>query len=209
MHRQTNRMCPIYAVTSWFSLVFPSTEGYLAIIKDSYEAYIIYQVSSIKKSAERCFLANDSTYLPPFSINQSIHHQFLSFCISVLGKGDREKVIDLLAKRADHLAPPVSFRSLCFCCCYELEFENDHAKARAVLLQCQEFAMQFVFWRPVTTIAKVVLKNYEYYGPWGAEGPNDWRAPQFYIFLIQNISIFMAFTGLLKFYHLVDKDLAW
>jgi hypothetical protein len=39
-----NRMCPIYAVTSWFSLVFPSTEGYLAIIKDSYEAYIIYQV---------------------------------------------------------------------------------------------------------------------------------------------------------------------
>lgn len=37
-------MCPIYAITSWFSLVFPDTEGYLAIIKDSYEAYIIYQV---------------------------------------------------------------------------------------------------------------------------------------------------------------------
>lgn len=38
-------MCPIYAITSWFSLVFPDTEGYLAIVKDSYEAYIIYQVS--------------------------------------------------------------------------------------------------------------------------------------------------------------------
>lgn len=36
-------MCPIYAVTSWFSLVFHSAEGYLAIIKDSYEAYVIYQ----------------------------------------------------------------------------------------------------------------------------------------------------------------------
>eukprot|EP00980_Cylindrotheca_fusiformis_P024111 scaffold11532_cov119-Cylindrotheca_fusiformis.AAC.3 len=159
-------MSPIYAVTSWFSLVFPSTEGYLAIVKDSYEAYVIYQ-------------------------------------------GDREYVIDLLAKRADHLSPPVSIRSMCFCCCYEQEFENDNAKARAVLMQCQVFAMQFVFWRPVTTITKVVLKKYDYYGPWGAEGPNDWRAPQFYIFLIQNISIFMAFTGLLKFYHLVDKDLAW
>ena len=37
-------MSPIYAITSWFSLVFHSAEGYLAIIKDGYEAYIIYQV---------------------------------------------------------------------------------------------------------------------------------------------------------------------
>jgi len=170
-------MCPIYAITSWFSLVFPSTEGYLAIVKDAYEAYIIYQ--------------------------------FLSFCISVIGKGKHEKVVDLLAKRADRLPPPVSISSLCSFCCKEIEFEDAHAKARAVLLQCQVFAMQFVFWRPVTTIATVVLKKYEYYGPWGAEGPSDWRAPQFYIFLIQNISIFTAFTGLLKFYHLVDEDLAW
>eukprot|EP00526_Cylindrotheca_closterium_P007368 CAMPEP_0113645456 /NCGR_PEP_ID=MMETSP0017_2-20120614/23964_1 /TAXON_ID=2856 /ORGANISM="Cylindrotheca closterium" /LENGTH=690 /DNA_ID=CAMNT_0000557201 /DNA_START=283 /DNA_END=2355 /DNA_ORIENTATION=+ /assembly_acc=CAM_ASM_000147 len=170
-------MCPIYAITSWFSLVFPATEGYLAIIKDSYEAYIIYQ--------------------------------FLSFCISVIGKGEHENVVDLLAKRADHLPPPVSIQSFCACCCGAVEFESDHAKARAVLLQCQVFAMQFVFWRPVTTIAKVLLKKYEYYGPFGAEGPDDWRAPQMYIFLIQNISIFTAFTGLLKFYHLVDEDLAW
>jgi hypothetical protein len=38
-------MSPIYAITSWFSLVFPNAEGYLAIIKDAYEAYVIYQVS--------------------------------------------------------------------------------------------------------------------------------------------------------------------
>ena len=38
-------MSPIYAITSWFSLVFHSAEGYLAIIRDSYEAYVIYQVS--------------------------------------------------------------------------------------------------------------------------------------------------------------------
>jgi ElaB/YqjD/DUF883 family membrane-anchored ribosome-binding protein len=37
-------MSPIYAITSWFSLVFPQAEGYLAIIKDAYEAYVIYQV---------------------------------------------------------------------------------------------------------------------------------------------------------------------
>lgn len=166
-------MSPIYAITSWFSLVFPEAEGYLAIIKDAYEAYVIYQ--------------------------------FLSFCIAVLGKGDRHTVVDVLAKRADHLTPP--FRL--FFCCQRDPYENDHHLADAILLQCQLFAMQFVFFRPVTTIAKVVLAKYQYYGPWGAEGPNDYRAPQFYVTLIQNLSIFIAFTGLLKFYHAVDKDLEW
>ncbi len=40
-------MSPIYAITSWFSLVFPEAEGYLAIIKDAYEAYVIYQVRTV------------------------------------------------------------------------------------------------------------------------------------------------------------------
>ena len=40
-------MSPIYAITSWVSLVFPQLEGYAAILKDSYEGYIIYQVSQI------------------------------------------------------------------------------------------------------------------------------------------------------------------
>ena len=33
-------MCPIYSTTSWLSLVIPSIEGYLAILKDMYEAYV-------------------------------------------------------------------------------------------------------------------------------------------------------------------------
>ncbi|KAG7374151.1 organic solute transporter Ost alpha [Nitzschia inconspicua] len=164
-------MCPIYAITSWLSLVFPSSAGYLAIIKDGYEAYIIYQ--------------------------------FLSFCISVLGKGDRNKVVDLLSKQVDHLTPP--FRL--FPCCCKPHYEDDRALADAILTQCQAFAMQFVFWRPATTIANFLLNKYHYYGL--ADNPHDYRAPQFYITLIQNLSIFTAFAGLLKFYHAVDKDLEW
>jgi hypothetical protein len=165
-------MSPIYAITSWFSLVFHSAEGYLAIIKDAYEAYVIYQ--------------------------------FLSFLIAVLGKGDRQTVVDLLAKRADHLTPP--FR---FCACWEIccapkhpRHETNHQLADEILLQCQIFAMQFVFFRPLTTTAMVVLQKLQYYG--NADSPMDYRAPQFYIVIVQNISIFMAFTGLLKFYHAVD-----
>jgi hypothetical protein len=102
------------------------------------------------------------------------------------------------------LTPP--FR---LCPCFKRDpYENAHALADAILLQCQFFALQFVFFRPLTTIANVLLAKFEYYGPW-ADNANDWRAPQPYITLIQNVSIFTAFTGLLKFYHAVDKDLEW
>ena len=169
-------MSPIYAITSWFSLVFHSAEGYLAIVKDAYEAYIIYQ--------------------------------FLSFCISVLGKGDRDAVVDLLAQHADHLTPPFRICGLCeYCCCRVEPYRNNRALADAILLQCQVFAMQFVFFRPLTTTAMVVLQKMDYYGL--GDGPTDYRSPQFYLTIVQNVSIFTAFAGLLKFYHAVDQDLAW
>jgi len=164
-------MCPIYAITSWFSLVFHEAEGYLAIVKDFYEAYIIYQ--------------------------------FLSFCISVLGRGDRSAVVDLLAANAGHLSPP--FRLDCMC--NRNPYDSDRDMASAVLLQCQIFALQFVFMRPTLTIAMFVLDKYGYYGPTG--NPMDYRSPQFYIVAAQNASVFIAFTGLMKFYHAVDKQLAW
>jgi len=165
-------MCPIYAVTSCLSLVLPTYAGYLGIIKDFYEAYIIYQ--------------------------------FLSFCISAIGGGDRNKVIDLLAKQVGHLNPP--FR-LFFCCCKPY-YENDKALASAILLQCQFFAIQFVFWKPVTAISMVFLKKYDYYGPYASDAL-DWKSIQFWIVIIQNVSTFVAFAGLLKFYHAVDKELQW
>jgi len=165
-------MCPIYSITSWFSLVFVKLEGYLGIIKDFYEAYVIYQ--------------------------------FLSFLIAVLGRGNRDNVVALLAKHANHLSPPARL----FGPCRKPEvFESDHAKANAVLLQCQLFAMQFVFLKPFCAIALFVCDKLEWYG--GGSNRNDWRAPQNYITFIVNVSVFFAFSGLLKFYHAVQDDLAW
>ncbi|KAL7539683.1 hypothetical protein ACHAXR_009488 [Thalassiosira sp. AJA248-18] len=201
-------MCPIYSVTSWLSLVMPQLEGYLAILKDLYEAYVIYQ--------------------------------FLSFCIAVLGKGDRNAVVELLAKHADHLSPPVR---CCFGCCRKskggdngLECEDEKRQlADDVLLQCQLCAMQFVFLRPLLTATLFVLKKVDYHGPmfgpgspfdhsdglrevdddFGDEGGGgrggimDYRSPQFYIIILENVSVFLAFSGLLKFYHAVQEDLSW
>jgi len=164
-------MSPVYGVTSWLSLVLPLYDGYFAVIKDFYEAYVIYQ--------------------------------FMSFLIAVLGKGDREAVVDLLAQHADHLKPP--FRL--FGCCLPNPYESPRAMADAVLLQCQSFTMQFVFFRPLTTIGIFLCNKFNYYG-WG-DSVTDYRSFQFWLVMIQNLSVFTAFSGLLKFYHAVDEDLAW
>ena len=197
-------MCPIYSVTSWASLVVPTIEGYLAILKDMYEAYVIYQ--------------------------------FLSFLIAVLGKGDRDAVVELLARHASHLSPPVR----CFGWCRkELAYirgedasvDENKRLADDVLMQCQVFAMQFVFLRPILTAALFTLKKLDYHGPifgsgsafdhdgssgsvheddeLGGGGMMDYRSPQFYLIILQNLSVFMAFSGLLKFYHAVQEDLSW
>merc|ERR1719203_249526 len=37
----------------------------------------------------------------------------------------------------------------------------------------------------------------------------DPRSPEFYFLIADNVSVFMAFSGLLKFYHAVQDDLSW
>ena len=199
-------MCPIYSVTSWLSLVVPAMEGYLEILKDLYEAYVIYQ--------------------------------FLSFLIAVLGKGNRAAVVDLLARHADHLSPPVR----CFGCCRKrlghgiVCSDEKRQLAGDVLLQCQVCAMQFVFLRPLLTAVMFTLKKIDYHGPlFGPGNPFDtsgggdldmddsdidvcsyigggriaYCTPQFWLIIAENVSVFLAFSGLLNFYHAVSGDLSW
>ena len=117
-------MSPIYSVTSFLSLVWPSTEGYLAIVKDGYEAYCIYT--------------------------------FLSFLIAVLGRGDRDVAVQVLAKHANHLDTPSRFLRRWY---HPPPETSDEAMASAVITECQLMAMQFVFIRPLTSIALFVV-NY-------------------------------------------------
>jgi len=166
-------MCPIYSVTSWLSLVFTQAEGYLGILKDFYEAYVIYT--------------------------------FLSFLIAVLGKGDRSAVVDLLTRHADHLPDPRICGFLC-----KMQYDSPRAKSELVLTQCQAFAMQFVFLKPTIAMARFICKKLEWHGLASEESSSmDPRSPQFYFLILDNISVFMAFSGLLKFYHAVHEDLSW
>lgn len=174
-------MSPIYGITSFLSLVVPVLEGYLSIIKDFYEAYVIYT--------------------------------FLSFLIAVLGRGDRSVAVEVLAKHADHLKPPTKCLSRFY---HPVPEESPQAKANAVLMECQLLAMQFVLLRPVTSIISFVVTTLM-----NDEGNTDntddttvqvqryFSSPQFWISMVQNVSVFFAFCGLLKFYHAVAGDLAW
>lgn len=174
-------MSPIYALTSFFSIVVPTIEGYMSIIKDFYEAYVIYT--------------------------------FLSYLIAVLGKGDRSRAVSALAKHVDHLKAPRK----CFRRCYHpLPEESPEAKANAILVECQILAMQFVLCRPITSLASFVATSlledeYESYDDDSSavEAQKYFTSPQFWISMVQNISVFLAFSGLIKFYHAVSNDLAW
>lgn len=125
-------------------------------------------------------------------------YQFLAFLIAILGKGDREAVITLLATHADHLKPPIRFNPWV----KRETFPSPRHKAEAVLHQCQFFTMQFVLLRPVTTIVMVILDAVH-------ESQWDPKYPQFYVMMVVNISIFFAFTGLVRFYHVVKNDIMW
>jgi hypothetical protein len=90
--------------------------------------------------------------------------------------------------------------------------------SNAVLLECQLLAMQFVFIKPVAAIITFLLHLMNSYRDAVDDGDdrdsNDspWMyllTPSFWLLMIQNVSVFFAFAGLLKFYHAVRDDLQW
>ena len=57
--------------------------------------------------------------------------------------------------------------------------------------------MQFVFFRPASSIVSFVLETVGS----GGNSANDWSyfySPQFFIVMVENVSVFLAFSGLLK-----------
>ena len=80
-------------------------------------------------------------------------YTFLSFLIVVLGRGSRDNAVAVLAMRADHLEQPTRLLSRWY---DPPPNTSDIAKAHAVITECQIFAMQFVFIRPLTTVIYVV-----------------------------------------------------
>ena len=129
-------------------------------------------------------------------------YMFLALLIAILGKGDRETVVNLLTNRAEQLKPPVHLFGFSPFLNRRKYEGNPHGLADAVLYQCQFCAMIYVFSRPITSIG-MALSNTFLGSEW------TYKSPQFVFVIIQNISIFLALSGLVAFYHAAHQDLAW
>lgn len=104
----------------------------------------------------------------------------------------------------EHIKPPCP-------CCYRRA--RPVSIAAAWLYQCQLMAFQFVMIKPLFTLLPLILKYLKIYDvnkvPIFTHNTLNWYAPTLYIVLIQNLSVFIAFYGLLSFYHGTEKELEW
>lgn len=112
---------------------------------------------------------------------------------------------NILQKRPiEHIKPPCP-------CCYRRS--RPVSIAAAWLYQCQLMAFQFVMIKPIVTLVPLILKYSKIYDvnkiPLFDKGSLNWLAPTLYIAAVQNISVFIAFYGLLSFYHGTEKELEW
>jgi hypothetical protein len=136
-------------------------------------------------------------------------YTFLSFLVAVLGKGDRDAVVEILSKHVDHMKAPTRLLGSFY---HPPPDTSDKAKANAVLLECQILCMQFVLIRPMTSIASFVSTTILEGQDSGDDSDSKWaffRSPYFYIAMVTNVTVFLAFRGLIKFYHIVRDELRW
>eukprot|EP00804_Cyclotella_cryptica_P020027 CCRYP_007914-RA/>CCRYP_007914-RA protein AED:0.00 eAED:0.00 QI:211/-1/1/1/-1/1/1/1006/398 len=203
-------MTPIYAVTSWLSLMFPLSEPYLSVIRDFYESYCVYTflsfliavlgrgdrwavVSLLERGAEE--LSDPDKLGCP------------RWCWRCCEKHKRQLVPPASPERINnHDGENCTVATWMSSSTVDLQQQqppsyldatvdsnkNRH-KAEAVLDQCQTYAMQFVLLRPITAIGWLVSNQLVQ-----PESFLDWKCPQMYIVIITNVSIFFAFRGLVR-----------
>lgn len=214
-------MTPIYAISSWLSLVFENAEPYLAVIREFYESYCVYMflsflIAVLGRGDRRAVvtmleLKADELSKPDACCcgPSSCKRCWLSCCRSRKKRNDVFKSDTAAAASAasssgqkmtmNPIPPPGTSREE-----YGNYITADRMKAEAVLDQCQMYAMQFVLLRPVTAIGWLVsnqlVEPKKFLDP---------TTPQLYIAIVTNISIFFAFRGLVRFYHATRSNLEW
>lgn len=118
----------------------------------------------------------------------------------------REEAVEAspLRQPKEHFHPPCPF-------CYRSQIPL--SMAATWLWQCRVFALQFMIVKPLVTVIPLILTMSGAYDidkipPW-QNNAIQWHSAKLYIVLIQNISVGLAFYGLLSFYHGAEKDLEW
>ena len=181
-------MVPIYSITSWLSLVFPKFEPFLGPVRDIYEAYAVYTFIALLIA-----ILEDGKGLK-FLLDQLTRHVVEERRLTQDAKHRKVKA------PKEHLRPP-------FPCCYI--HHRPSSVAAAWLRQCQLMGMQFVLLKPLLAVAPFVLKllglRYDELPPLIDHHALNWHSPKLYVMICQNVSVAVAFYGLLSFYHGTEK----
>ena len=184
-------MVPIYSITSWLALVFPAAEHFLGALRDCYEAYVVYTFFALLIA----ILAENKGL--PVVLRKLQRRIKRDEAVRQEGHSDTPA-----GKKHKTIAPPLS-------CCYD---RKDHRKiAELVYRQCFLMTMQFVLLKPILALLPFVL---ELCGVPARGSPllhnqlPNFRNPRLYLAFVANMSVAVAFYGLLSFYHALDEDLA-
>lgn len=217
-------MPPIYSVCCWLSLLYPGSTAGLGMIRDGYEAYTIWVFVSFlisilgddgKNGRRRGRLSTSRAATPSSPTASSrLSPPRLSLSVSETKKQDDpecdqgpdpsyDRVVARLEADGDQLP-----RAFCPPC--------GKASARSFLKQCMIATLQFVAVKPTIAVADYVLAaaaaqralassasadDYD-------EDANDWiTQARAGLFIVANVSVTVAFSGLLKVYHAVAHHL--
>ena len=169
----------------------PKFEAGFGAVRDCYEAYVVYTFVALLVA-----VLEDGKGLADLIALLAVH-------VVEERRAVEEAVARGVRPPTEHLRPP-------FPCCYE--YHKPSLVAKAWLYQCRLMAMQFVLFKPLLTLLPFVLRlgGIDFMGlPLVIEHSPNWRNPRVYVLFLQNLSVAVAFYGLLSFYHGTEKDLAW
>lgn len=206
-------MVPVYSLTSWLALVFPSYEHGLGAFRECYEAYVIRMFSGLLKAAlEDGRGPMELTRLLTKQVEEEWRHRDLAQHEQayehehtlLTGTSGGTSAVSTVEDHHEHLQPPLS----CFFC---YDRTDPISVANMWLRQCDIMTIQYVFIKAICAIIPFVVTviGLDYDIPLVHGYYVNWKALKIWIILLQNIAVAIAIWGLLTFYHGTLKDLAW
>lgn len=185
----------VYSISSLLSLCFHEYTIYFNLVRDCYEAYVLYQFFSLLLYY---FNAEATSYFPD-SDTEDIRLKELS------SLSDHENPTEYVIEertRTETNDPTTTSHYLAkinpirypfpFCCCPVA------TTGGTLFARIRLFVFQYVIVKPLTALIAIILHTQGVYHP----GSFDYRYGYFWVTLVMNLSIFIAFYYLIVFYQL-------
>ena len=186
-------MIPIYAVNSFLSLVFPSVSLYIDMIRDCYEAYVLYVFLSLMLSYLNCDQEYDEQERR--GIDTLLDTGLVIDGIDRPGMSGYQHLVAYLESKQPAPRLPFPFSVVVYS--GELPRGNDFLKF------CKFGTLQYCVVRPLTTLLAIVLDQLGLYH----ESNFSPKYGFLYLMLSVNVSIAFAFMVLATFYTTLKKKL--